>query len=79
MHINPAQEGLKGKSVVPDRYNVYKYSKFGKTFQNHSFTSEASFDQVLLFILKSGFLPTEEKRNLLQTHVLYEHLNNMLD
>ena len=77
--FNPEHEGLKGKQIAPDRYNVYKNSEFGKTSQNHSFTSEASFEQVLLFILKSGYFSTDEKTNLLQTHVLYHHLNNMLD
>ena len=70
---------FEGKQNIPDRYNVYKNSKFGKTSKNHSFTSEGAFEQVLVFILKSGYLQEEDKSSLLGVHVLFDHLNKMME
>ena len=70
---------IEGKLNIPDRYNVYKNSKFGKTSKNHSFTSEGAFEQVLVFILKSGYLQEEDKSSLLGVHVLFDHLNKMME
>lgn len=56
-----------------------KNSAFGKPSLNHTFTSEASFDHILIFILKEGYLSESNKENLLATHPLYKHLNKMLD
>ena len=68
----------KGKQTVPTRYNVYKNSKFGKVSKNHSFTCDPGFEQILIFILKSGYLLARDLTVLLQTHVLFNHLYKMM-
>ena len=42
----------KGKNIVPSRYDVIKSSKFGKLSADHSFTSEACIEHVMIFMLK---------------------------
>jgi hypothetical protein len=69
----------KGKNTTPSKYDVYKNSKFGKVSRDHSFTSEASFEQILIFLLKSKYLPDKDKNNVLDTHFLFRHLNKMID
>ena len=69
----------KGKNTIPSKYDVYKNSKFGKVSRDHSFTSEASFEQILIFLLKSKYLPDKDKNNVLDTHFLFRHLNKMID
>jgi hypothetical protein len=68
----------KGKQTVPTRYNVYKNSKFGKVSKNHSFTCDPGFEQILIFILKSGYLLVRDLTVLLKTHVLFSHLYKMM-
>jgi len=72
------KDNSKGKSLVPSKYVVYKKSCFGKISRDHSFTSEAAFDQVLIFLLKSEYLPEQDKVNLLSINFLYEHLERMI-
>ena len=72
------EENSKGKSIVPSKYAVYNNSRFGKISRDHSFTSEAAFDQILIFLLKSNYLPEQDKANLLSTNLLYKHLVNMI-
>ena len=69
----------KGKNTTPSKYDVYKNSKFGKVSRDHSFTSEASFEQILIFLLKSNYLHDKDKNNVLETHYLFRHLNKMID
>ena len=71
------EDNLKGKNLAPNKYAVYNNSNFGKISRDHSFTSEAAFDQILFFLLKSNCLPKEDKANLLSTNFLYKHLERM--
>ena len=68
-----------GKQKIPTRHEIYKNCTFGKTSQNHSFTSEASFEQVLIFVIKGTYLSNEDKNKLLNCHALFKHLNKMID
>ena len=72
-------ENKKGKIIVPSTHDVYRNSKIGKISRDHSFTSEASFEHVLIFLLRSNYLPDKDKNNLLESHVLFNHLNKMID
>ena len=68
-----------GKQKIPTRHEIYNNSAFGKTSRNHSFTSEASFEQVLIFVIKGTYLSNEDKNKLLNCHALFKHLNRMID
>jgi len=46
---------------------------------DHTFTSEASFEHILIFVLKGSFLLESDKENLLNTHPLIKHFNKMLN
>ena len=75
IHID---DNLEGKNVAPNKYAVYNNSSFGKISRDHSFTSEAAFDQILIFLLKSGYLPDQDKLNLLSTNFLFKHLERII-
>ena len=75
IHID---DNLEGKNIAPNKYAVYNNSSFGKLSRDHSFTSEAAFDQILIFLLKSGYLPDQDKLNLLSTNFLFEHLERII-
>ena len=53
-----------------------KKSKFGKPSLNHTFTSEATFEHILIFLLRSKYLPSRDENILLNTHPLFKHLND---
>ena len=75
-------ENNKGKNnskTIPNRYEIMDKSNFGKISKNHSFTSEASFENILIHIFKSKFLPMTDENNLCSTHVLFSHLKKMID
>ena len=52
---------------------------FGKPSQDHTFTSEACFEHVLIFIMKSKYLANQDKQALFNTHPLFYHLHKMLN
>ena len=56
-----------------------KKSKFGKPSLNHTFTSEATFEHIVIFLLKGGYLLKQDKTNLLITHPLFKHFDTMLN
>ena len=47
---------------------------FGRPSRDHVFTSEATFEHVLIMVLKSGFLSKPQMRSLSNVHPLYNHL-----
>ena len=55
-----------------------KASKFGKPSMDHSFTSEACFEHVMIFILKSEYISRSDQDSLLNSHPLFNHLNKMM-
>ena len=67
-----------GKIVVPTRYDVMRTSRFGKPSLDHSFTSEACFEHILIHILKTDVLSLCDTEALLSCHPLFLHLHNML-
>ena len=69
---------FKGKIKPPSRHTIMKSSQFGKPSLDHSFTSEPSFEHVLIFILKGDYLSSEDKIILCSTHPLFQHFNKML-
>ena len=69
----------KGKIIAPSTHDIYRNSKIGKISQDHSFTTESSFEHILIFLLRSNYLPDKDKNNLLDSHVLFNHLNKMID
>ena len=69
---------FKGKKYQMSRYDIMKKSRFGKPSLNHTFTSEATFEHTLVFLLKSGYLPSQDETTLLETHPLFKHLSNIL-
>ena len=69
---------LKGKKYQMSRHDIMKKSKFGKPSLSHTFTSEATFEHVLIFLLRSGYLPSQDENLLLDTHPLFKHLNDTL-
>jgi len=50
-------------------------SSFGRPSKNHSFTSEAVFDHIIIFLIKSELLDDHSLLSLLQVHPLYFHLH----
>ena len=70
---------IKGKQHIPSRYEINKSSTFGKPSIDHLFTSEACFEHVLIFILKSGYVQKPDKDILLDSHLLFKYLNKMLN
>ena len=68
----------KGKGNMPSKYQIMKNSAFGKPSLNHTFTSEASFEHILIFILKGNWIVDLDKESLLKVHPLYKHFDKML-
>ena len=64
---------------MPSRYDVIKYAKFGKPSVDHSFTSEACIEHVMIFMLKSEFISQDDTKSLLACHPLFGHFNKMLN
>ena len=58
-------KNIKGKQHIPTKHEIMKSSTFGKPSIEHSFTSEAYFEHVTIFILKSGFLHKNDNEKLL--------------
>ena len=82
IHLDTVTENMnkniKGKQLIPTKYEIMKSSTFGKPSIDHSFTSEACFEHVTIFILKSQFLHKLDNDNLLESHPLIKHLDKML-
>ena len=53
---------------------IKEKSVFGKTNKHYSFLRVPSFDNILLFIYKSGYCSYEDTEILLSVHPLYYHL-----
>ena len=70
---------FKGKKYQMSRYDIMKKSRFGKPSLNHTFTSEATFEHTLVFLLKSGYLSSKNKTTLLEIHPLFKHLSDTLN
>ena len=68
----------KGKKHIYSRHVLTKNSKFGKPSLDHTFTSEACFEHVLIFILKHKYLSNQDKHALFSVHPLFYHLHKML-
>jgi len=68
-----------GKLLIPSKNEIMAKSAFGKPCLDHTFTSEASFEHVLIFILKSNYLIGSDKEVLLNINPLFIHLNKMLE
>jgi len=49
-------------------------SKFGRPSREHSFTSDVTFDHVLISVYKSGFLSADSTTTVSSTHPLYRHI-----
>ena len=47
---------------------------FGKASRNHSFTSEAAFDHILVMLFKSDILDDADMSAICESHPLYRHL-----
>ena len=77
--MQEAQPDFQGKNNIPSKYEIMHNSNFGKPSLDHSFKSEACIEHVLVFIFNSGFLPKIDKRCLLDSHPLIEHLHKMLN
>ena len=58
---------------------MFKQSGFGKPNLDHSFTSEASFDHIVIHLLKNDLLSSQNISSLLDYHPLFQHLYKMLD
>ena len=69
---------FRGKITPPTKHNIMKTSKFGKLSQYHSFTSEASFDHILIFMFKGNYLSEEDIHTIHNIHPLYKHFHKML-
>ena len=69
----------KGKKLIPSKHVLIKNSNFGKPCLDHTFTSEACFEHVLIFILKSKYLPNQDKHVLFSTHPLFYNPHIMLN
>jgi len=79
-HQNPAQFKLRVNQKLDLFYGEYpkrNYSaltKFGRPSRNNTFTSEATFDHVVLLLFKSSILSDPDVRVLRDVHPLYGHL-----
>ena len=51
---------------------------FGRPSKNHSFTTDTTFDHVLLHLYKSEYLDKETIKNVSSVHPLYEHLHKTI-
>ena len=58
--------------------NLLALTKFGRPSRTHTFTSEATFDHVILVIFKSMILSDPDVRALRDTHPLYLHLHQSI-
>ena len=67
-----------GKQCIPYRFNILKTSGFGKSDSDHSFTSGACFEHILLHPLKSNYLSPQDNKTILRCHPLFKYLNQML-
>jgi hypothetical protein len=61
---------------LPSTLTLYR-DGFGKPDLNHSFTQEACGETTLHFVLKSGYLNSNDKSNLYTAHPLLRHLDYM--
>ena len=69
----------KGKKQIYSKHVLTKNSKFGKPSLDHTFTSEACFEHVLIFILKNKYLSNQDKHALFKVHPLFYHLYKMMN
>ena len=67
----------KGKKLISSKHVLTKNSMFGKPSLDHTFTSEACFEHVLIFILKNKYLSIQDKHTLFSTQPLFYHLQKI--
>ena len=72
------QDKSLGKQYIPTRFEIFKTSNFGKPSLIYKFTSEACFEHVLVYLLKSDYFSPHYQRTLLLYHPLFEHLFQIL-
>ena len=72
------KKGKHNVNNMPCKHQVLKNTKFGKPYLNHSFKSEAMFEHIIIFLLKSKYLSDQEEVKLSECHPLFSHLNKML-
>ena len=46
-------KNIKGKQNIPSKHDILKSSTVGKPSKNHSFTSEACFEHIIIFLLNN--------------------------
>jgi len=77
-HLNARMQQLDNKLSL--QYGKYPsqtsllLSEFGRPSRAHSFTSDVTFDHILIFIFKSGYLPLSSISTVTSSHPLYSHL-----
>ena len=70
-----SQKGdLQGELIKHSKSQIFKQSGFGKPDVDHSFTSETSFDHIVIHLFKSDLLSHQDRYSLLDCHPLYQHL-----
>ena len=67
---------LSWKYNLPSQAELY-LDGFGRPDTSHSFTQEACGETTLFFVLKSGFLDEDSKRNIHSAHALLAHFDKM--
>ena len=75
LRVNQKLDLFYGK--YPDR-NHLALTKFGRPSRDHTYTSEATFDHVVLFLFKSSILSEPDLRVLRAVHPLYAHLHDTI-
>ena len=68
----------KGGQNIPSRHQINICYTVGKPSLDNSFTSEVSFEYVLVYLYESESLVKYDKGNLLGTRPLFKHLDNTL-
>ena len=66
-------KNIKGKQNIPSKHDILKSSTIGKPSANHSFTSEACFEHIIIFLLKSEYFNKEGHKNIPERHPLILH------
>ena len=65
------------KQSLPSKFDLRRQS-FGREDSNHSFTQSACFETIMFHVLKSGFLDTQSKTCLSDSHKLIHHMDQVI-
>jgi len=60
--------------TYPSHIQLISQSAFGKPSKLHTFSSQVTFDHIILFLFKSNLLPPHTSQTLQRVHPLYAHL-----